>query len=152
MVSASFPRPGIFCSPPSAGNYKLEIVKAGGLNPVLRLLRSPDHDPINIAVACVFNRTLQPTNRSLIIEAGFLEPLVNLLSFKGHENIPLRAAQILCNLAASPETRQDIINAGAVQSIKELVSLIPVRIQIPMTRCIQNLSKSGMHPPPNRLP
>ena len=151
MVNVSFPRPGVFCSPPTTDYYELEIVKAGGLNPLLRLLQSSDRDSIDTAVLCVSNLAFQPTNRSPIIEAGFLQPVVKLLSFKHHENIPFNAARILRNLAASPENRRDIVNAGAVQLIKELVLQVPVGIQIPMTLCIANLSNSGMDPPFNRL-
>ena len=152
MASARFPRPGIFCSPPTTENYQLKIVKAGGLNPLLRLLRSPGRDSIDAAVSCVKILALEPTNRSPIIEAGFLQPLVKLLSFKDHEDIQFWAAKTLSNLSFSPETRRDIFNAGAVQSIKELGLQVPMRIQIPMTRCIENLSCSGMHSPFNRLP
>ena len=149
MVSASFPRPGISCSRPTTDTYKLEIVKAGGLNPLLRLLQSPDRKLIDHAVLCVSNLAFQPTNRSPIIEAGFLQPVVKLLSFKHHENIPFNAARILRNLAASPENRRDIVNAGAVQLIRELVLQVSVRIQIQMTCCIENLSLSGMDLPFN---
>ena len=151
MVSASFPRPGIFCSPPTTENYRLEIVKTGGLNPLLRLLQSPDCNSVDNAVSCVINLALQPTNGSRIIEAGFLQPLLKLLSFQDHEKIPLRTARILHKLAESPENRRAIVNAGAVQLIKELVLQVPVGIQIPMTLCIANLSNSGMDPPFNRL-
>ena len=151
-MSAGFPRPGISCSPPTTENYQLEVVKANGLNPLLRLLQSPDRDSIYNAVSCVSNLALHPTNRSPIIEAGFLQPVVKLLSFKDLEDIPWCAALILCNLAASPENRRKIVNAGAVQSIQELVLQVPVRTQIEMTRCIKYLSKSGMHSPFNRLP
>ena len=144
----------ISCSRPTTAypSFKLEIVKAGGLNPLLRLLQSPHPDSIDAAVSLVLDLTDRATHRSLVIKAGFLQPLVKLLSFKGHENVHLCAAQILSKLAASPENRRDIFNAGAVQSIKELVLEVPVRIQIEMTRCIKYLSKSGMHSPFHRLP
>ena len=152
MVNVSFPRPGVFCSPPTTDYYELEIVKAGGLNPLLRLLQSSDRDSIDTAVLCVSNLSHQPTNHSRIIEAGFLQPLLKLLSSKDHETIQSCAARILRNLAASTETRRNIVDVGAVQSIKKLVLQAPVRIQIEMTHCIKYLSKSGMHSPFNRLP
>ena len=151
MVSASFLRPGIFCLPPIAENYGLEIVEAGGLNPLLRLLQSPDRDLIGTAVTCVYRLASKPTY-SPIIEAGFLQPLVKLLSFKDHERIPSKTAQLLRNLAEIPENRREIVDAGAVQSIKELVLQVSVRIQIDMTKCIKYLSESGMHSLFNRLP
>ena len=66
--------------------------------------------------------------------------------------IQLHAATVLCNLAASVEkNKRAIVNAGAVQSIKELVMEMPVKIQIEMTICIERLSRSGMHSPFNCL-
>ena len=151
MVSTSFPHPGISCSAPTTENYRLEIFKANGLNPLLRLLQSPDPESIFSAVSCLCNLTAQPANGPLIIEIGFLRPLVNLMSFKDNEDTQWYAALTLSNLAANPENRREIVNAGTVQSIKKLVVEVPVSIQIPMTRCIKNLSCSGMRSSFNRL-
>lgn len=130
----------------------MEIVKAGGLNPLLRLLQSPDPISISTATSCVSNLTLEPTNGTPIIEAGFLPPLVALLAFKGDEETQWNAARVLCKLAMNPGmSRWAVVNAGAVQSIKELVLEVSERIQIEMTGCIRNLSLSGMDPPFNRL-
>ena len=152
MVSASFSHPGIYCSSPTTENYQLEIVKSNGLDPLLRLLRSPDPDSIFSAVSCVFNLTFQCTNDSPIIKAGFLQPLVALLAFKDNEKTQLCAARALCTLAVRPGMNGGaVVDAGTVQSIKELVLETPVRIQIEMTHCIENLSRSGMHLPSDRL-
>ena len=129
----------------------MEIVKANGLNPLLRLLQSPDPSSICAAVSCVRNLTAQPPNNSPIIKAGFLQPLVNLLSFKDNENTQWHAATALNNLAANAKNRREIVNAGVVQSIKELVLETPVRVQIQMAGCIKNLSLGGMYPPFNHL-
>ena len=148
MVSAGFLHSAIFCPQPTTESYQLEIVKANGLNPLRRLLQLSDLDPTSLAVSCVFSLTLQPTNHSPIIEAGFLRPLVALLAFKGKGSARLHAIGALQRLAASTcENRRAVVNAGAVQSIKELVLEAPVSIQIEMTGCIRNLSRSGMHPP-----
>ena len=152
MVSTSFPHPRISRSSPTTESYQLEIVEANGLNPLLRLLQSPDLNSIYTAASCILNLTRQPTNFSPIIEAGFLQPLVNLLALRDSEEVQLNAAKVLSNLAVSTKkNRRAIVNAGAVQSIKELVVEVPVSIQIPMTRCIRNLSCSGMHSPFDRL-
>ena len=147
MASASFPHPVISRSPSATDNHQLEIVKANGLNPLLRLLQSPDPGSISSAVSCIGYLSGRYANGSLIIEAGFLQPLVKLLAFKDSEMVQYCAAGALRNLAASIENRGDIVNAGTVQSIKELVLHVPVRIQIQMTYCIECLSSSGMHSP-----
>ena len=125
----------------------MEIVKAGGLNPLLRLLQSPDHDSVYAAASCVSFLAAQHANGSPIIEAGFLQPLVNLMSLKDNERPQSRAARALRNLAGYPENGQEIVNAGAVQSVKELVLKSPVKVQINMTGCIRYLSRSGMDRP-----
>ena len=130
----------------------MAIVKANGLKPLLRFLQSQDINTISVAALCVSNLTLQLENASSVIEAGFLRPLVNLLAFKDRKIIQLRAAAALCNLAGSIEKNQwAIIDAGAVQSIKELVMEMPVYTQFRMTACIERLSHSGMHSPFNCL-
>ena len=145
MASPSFPRPRISRSSPAAEKYCLEIVQAGGLNPLLRLFQSTDLGSVHAAVSCVRNLTRQPTDDSPIIEAGFLQPLVNLMAFKDSGEIQLDAASALRNLTASTEeNKRAIVDAGAVQSIKELVMGMPVDIQIEMTTCIKALSCSGM--------
>ena len=148
MVSASFPHSGISYSPPTTENYRSEIIKANGLNPLLRLLQSSDPGSIFAAASCVWNLTDRPANGSLVVEAGFLQPLVNLLAFKDSGTIQFYAAGALCKLAANTENnRRAIVEAGAVQSIKQLVVESSVGVQIEMTGCIRNLSSSGMHSP-----
>ena len=89
-------------------------------------------------------------NGSPIIEAGFLQPLVNLLALKDNEIIQLDAAKALHNLAASAEENKwAIVAAGVVQSIKELAMVMPVSIQIEMVHCINALSHTGMDYPFN---
>ena len=145
------PHPGISCSSPTTENYQLEIVKSNGLNPLLRLLQLPDPDSIFAVVSCVFNLTFQRTNDSPIIEAGFLQPLVALLAFKDNEKTQLCAIRALCKLAMRRGMNGGaVVDAGVVQSIKELVLETPVKIQIEMTHCIENLSRSGMPLPFNR--
>ena len=151
MVSVSLPHPGVCYSSPATEKYQLEIVTANGLNPLLRLIQSPSPGSIYAAVSCVSNLAAQPANGSPIIEAGFLQPLVNILSSKDKEKSQWHAAHTLSNLATSRENRRKIINAGVVQSIKELILESPVGVQIKMTACVENLSLSGMDPPSNRL-
>ena len=146
------PHPVISCSRPTADNRQLELIKANGLNPLLRLLQSPDPGSIFAAASCVWNLTDKPTNGPLVIKAGFLQPLVNLLAFKDNRTAQFYAAGALCRLATNAEnSRRAIVDAGTVQSIKELVVEASVGIQIEMTGCIRNLSSSGMHSPFNCL-
>jgi len=82
-------------------------------------------------------------NESPIIEAGFLQPLINLLAFKDNEEVQCHAISTLRNLAASSEKNKwAIVKAGAVQSIKELVLEVPMNVQSEMTACVAVLALS----------
>lgn len=123
--------------------YQLEIVKADGLQPLLRLLQSTYLPLILSSAACVRNVSIHPQNESPIIESGFLQPLINLLSFKDNEEVQCHAISTLRNLAASSEKNKlAIVKAGAVHSIKELVLDVPMNVQSEMTACVAVLALS----------
>jgi len=126
-----------------AEKYQLEIVKADGLHPLLRLLQSTYLPLILSSAACVRNVSIHPQNESPIIESGFLQPLINLLSFKDNEEVQCHAISTLRNLAASSEKNKlAIVKAGAVHSIKELVLDVPMNVQSEMTACVAVLALS----------
>lgn len=138
----------IYFSLPIIEEHQVEIVKADGLAPLFRLLQSTYLPLILSAVACIRNLSIHPMNESPIIEAGFLQPLVNLLAFKDSSEVRCHAASTLRNLAAnSHENKRAIFNAGAVRSIKELVLEMPMDVQSEMTACVAVLALSGMCPP-----
>ena len=95
--------------------------------------------------------TIWPGHDSAIIEAGFLQPLVNLMAFKDSEMIQCDAAKALGNLAQSTEKNRLAIANAAVQLIKELIVESPPDVQVSMAYCIRALSYSGMHSPFNCL-
>jgi vacuolar protein 8 len=123
--------------------YQLEIVKFEGLTPLLRLLNSTFLPLILSSAACVRNVSIHPQNESPIIEAGFLNPLIDLLSFGENEEVQCHAISTLRNLAASSErNKEKIVRAGAVQKIKELVLGVPGNVQSEMTACVAVLALS----------
>lgn len=88
--------------------------------------------------------SIHPQNESPIIESGFLQPLITLLSFKENEEVQCHAISTLRNLAASSENNKTaIVKAGAVHSIKELVLEVPMNVQSEMTACVAVLALSG---------
>lgn len=124
--------------------YQLEIVKNDGLFALLRLLQSAYLPLILSSAACVRNVSIHPANESPIIEAGFLEPLIQLLSFEDNEEVQCHAISTLRNLAASSEKNKgQIMQAGAVAKIKELVLNVSLNVQSEMTACIAVLALSG---------
>ena len=128
----------------TAEKYQLEIVKAEGLKPLLRLLHSSYLPLILSAAACVRNVSIHPANESPIIDSGFLAPLIELLSFDENEEVQCHAISTLRNLAASSERNKGaIVEAGAVERIKDLVLQVPLTVQSEMTACVAVLALSG---------
>lgn len=128
----------------NAEKYQLQIVKFGGLAPLLRLLRSSFLPLILSAAACVRNVSIHPSNESPIIDSGFLHPLIDLLAYEENEEIQCHAISTLRNLAASSEgNKKAIVEAGAAERIKELVLNVPVSVQSEMTACAAVLGLSG---------
>ena len=123
--------------------YQLEIVRARGLPPLLRLLQSSYLPLILSAVACIRNISIHPLNESPIIDAGFLKPLVELLGSTDNEEIQCHAISTLRNLAASSDrNKQLVLEAGAVQKCKELVLEVALSVQSEMTAAIAVLALS----------
>jgi vacuolar protein 8 len=135
--------------------YQLEIVKSEGLPPLLRLLHSTYLPLILSSAACVRNVSIHPSNESPIIDSGFLQPLIDLLSFEENEEVQCHAISTLRNLAASSEKNKgEIVNAGAVERIRDLVLSVPVGVQSEMTACVAVLALSGASkraPSPSRI-
>ena len=123
--------------------YQLEIVRARGLQPLLRLVHSSYLPFILSGVACIRNISIHPLNESPIIDAGFLKPLVELLGSTDNEEIQCHAISTLRNLAASSDrNKQLVLEAGAVQKCKELVLQVPLSVQSEMTAAIAVLALS----------
>lgn len=126
------------------GKYQLELVRNNGLPPLLRLLKSSFLPLILSSVACLRNVSIHPLNESPIIEAGFLKPLIDLLSYDENEEIQCHAISTLRNLAASSERNKlAIVDAGAVERIRDLVLELPVSVQSEMTAALAVLALSG---------
>ncbi|KAI9316338.1 putative VAC8-vacuolar membrane protein required for the cytoplasm-to-vacuole targeting [Dichotomocladium elegans] len=123
--------------------YQLEIVRCKGLTPLLRLLKSSFLPLILSSVACIRNISIHPTNESPIIEEGFVNPLIELLSYDDNEEIQCHAISTLRNLAASSErNKRAIVDAGAVERIRMLINQVPTSVQTEMTAAIAVLALS----------
>jgi vacuolar protein 8 len=95
------------------------------------------------AVACIRNISIHSNNESRIIEAGFLEPLVDLLSATQEEEIQCHAISTLRNLAASSDRNKELVlQAGAVKKCIELVLDAAPLVQSEMTAAIAVLALS----------
>ncbi|KAL0140624.1 vacuolar protein 8 [Mucor lusitanicus] len=95
------------------------------------------------SVACIRNISIHPANESPIIDEGFVNPLIELLSYDDNEEIQCHAISTLRNLAASSErNKRAIVEAGAVERIKHLIQLVPVSVKTEMTAAIAVLALS----------
>lgn len=121
--------------------YQVDIVRAGGLPHLVHLLKC-NHQPLVLAaVACIRNISIHPLNEALIIDSGFLEPLVALLDDADSEEIQCHAISTLRNLAASSErNRLELLNAGAVEKCKDLVLRVPLSVQLEISACFAILA------------
>lgn len=127
----------------SVEKYQLEIVQCRGLPPLLRLLKSSFLPLILSSVACVRNISIHPSNESPIIDEGFVNPLIELLSYFDSEEIQCHAISTLRNLAASSErNKRAIVEAGAVERIKHLIKQVPISVKTEMTAAIAVLALS----------
>ncbi|KAI0227943.1 Vacuolar protein 8 [Massospora cicadina] len=126
----------------SDGKFNLiEIVRANGLPSLLRLLQSSFLPLILSSVACIRNISIHSLNESPIIDAGFLQPLIGLLSYEENEEIQCHAISTLRNLAASSDrNKKAIVEAGAVERIKELILSLSHSVQCEMTAAIAVLA------------
>ena len=125
----------------SDSGYQVEIVRAGGLPHLVHLLTCSHQPLVLAAVACIRNISIHPMNEALIIEAGFLKPLVTLLDSKDLEEVQCHAVSTLRNLAASSErNRLALLSAGAVDKCKELVLQVPLSVQLEILACFAILA------------
>ncbi|CAG8481111.1 4763_t:CDS:10 [Acaulospora morrowiae] len=123
--------------------YQLEIVRSRGLPPLLRLLQSSFLPLILSSVACIRNISIHPLNESPIIDAGFLSPLIQLLAYEENEEIQCHSISTLRNLAASSErNKRAIVDAGAVEKVRDLVLTVASNVQSEMTACVAVLALS----------
>ncbi|KAI8460475.1 armadillo-type protein [Phakopsora pachyrhizi] len=122
--------------------YQIEIVKCGGLPHLLQLLRSSFLPLILSTTACVRNVSITPQNKSPIIEANFLHPLIELLAYDKNEEIQFHAISTLRNLAASSEKNKEHQKKSAIEQIKDLVLSVLLSVQSKMTACAAVLGLS----------
>jgi vacuolar protein 8 len=131
------------CKVAGIENYQLEIVEANGLQHLLRLLQSTYPPHILSSVACLCNVSNHFLNDTPIIESGLLQPLINILSFKGYEEAQFHAISTLRNLAADSErSKIAIVKAGMVHSVIKLVSDVSMNVQTEIAACVAVLALS----------
>lgn len=86
-------------------------------------------------------------NKFQILEAGFLQPLIALLSFDDSE-VQYHAMATLRHLASgSEEIQLTIFKTGIAHTIKELVLKAPKNVQSEMAAFVACLALNGVYLP-----
>jgi vacuolar protein 8 len=128
----------------------------------INAIKSSHPSLILAAVACIRNISIHPSNESKIIEAGFLPPLVALLSNE-NEEVQCHAISTIRNLAAGSgmtnsteessialQNKEKIMQSGALERIQQLIkdtthqgSTTSWSVLSEMTACLAVLGLSG---------
>ncbi|KAG0366768.1 Vacuolar protein 8 [Gamsiella multidivaricata] len=96
--------------------YRLEIARLRALPPLLRMSRSDSELQILSSVACLTILADYPSNDSFIVQSGFLELLIALLTKKS-EKVQHITMMALHALIQREENRKAIFKAGLVERI-----------------------------------
>ncbi|OAV90982.1 hypothetical protein PTTG_07755 [Puccinia triticina 1-1 BBBD Race 1] len=120
---------GVLLNMTHSDENRQQLINAGSIPILVSLLSS-------LAASCVRNVSITPQNKSPIIEANFLNPLIELLAYDENKEIQCHSISTLRNLAASSEkNKAAIVEAGAIELIKELVLSVPLSVQSETTAC-----------------
>ncbi|KAJ8546655.1 hypothetical protein ON010_g11580 [Phytophthora cinnamomi] len=112
------------------------ITRAGTIPLVVDLLRSPSR-AIGEAVRALANLSFRPESRSVIVDAGAIEPLLGLLQLRT-DDMKEVATRTLANLALDANSRSAIASAGAIDLFVRQLDGGPAKFQ--SARALANLA------------
>ncbi|KAG0308053.1 Vacuolar protein 8 [Dissophora globulifera] len=121
-------------------NFLGDLVKEGGIPPLLRLLDSDTQSAILSPICCLYNISVDPKNRALFAQPRIIKRLIDLQTRFKDEQINDRAALMLSALSNNKENHKMIIEAGAVERFYSSISSVSKQNQIQMTTLICQLS------------
>ncbi|KAI0124286.1 vacuolar protein 8 [Xylariales sp. AK1849] len=140
---------------------KVLIVQLGGLTPLIRQMLSPNVEVQCNAVGCITNLATHEENKAKIARSGALGPLTRLaksrdmrvqrnatgalLNMTHSGQIPLTALDTLHipHTETNPttdENRQQLVNAGAIPVLVQLLSSPDVDVQYYCTTALSNIA------------
>ena len=154
--------------PRSTEVFQLEIVDRSALAPLLRLLSSPNIHVILAATAALRNISIHPKTEARLVQAGFLSPLVFLMSVdrapgrpqlgagaKGADgaastdsqarmllDIRCHAVSCLRNMVVSEASKAALVALGGVERLVALLPEAPAQLQSEMAACLAVLALS----------
>ncbi|KAJ5140242.1 vacuolar protein 8 [Penicillium atrosanguineum] len=138
---------------------KVLIVALGGLAPLIRQMMSPNVEVQCNAVGCITNLATHEENKAKIARSGALGPLIRLAKSKDMR-VQRNATGALLNMTHSGEylfaprrwwggleltrrpddNRQQLVNAGAIPVLVQLLSSPDVDVQYYCTTALSNIA------------
>ena len=146
----------------------MEAVERGALAPLLRLLSSPNIHVILAATAALRNISIHPRTEARLVQAGFLQPLIFLMSIDRAPGRPqfvvptkadgasadaqarmlldIRCHAVSClrNMVASEASKAALVSLGGIERLVSLLPDAPPALQSEMAACLAVLALSEM--------
>jgi vacuolar protein 8 len=141
-------------TPLSAAENKVAIVALGGLAPLIKQMNSPNVEVQCNAVGCITNLATHEDNKAKIARSGALQPLTRLAKSKDMR-VQRNATGALLNMTHSgrlhppslcrlltpaDDNRQQLVNAGAIPVLVQLLSSSDVDVQYYCTTALSNIA------------
>lgn len=137
---------------------KVAIVALGGLAPLIKQMNSPNVEVQCNAVGCITNLATHEDNKSKIARSGALQPLTRLAKSKDMR-VQRNATGALLNMTHSgthgrrgnmthtdsdtDDNRQQLVNAGAIPVLVQLLNSQDVDVQYYCTTALSNIAVDG---------
>ncbi|KAF9181848.1 Vacuolar protein 8 [Haplosporangium sp. Z 767] len=118
-------------------DYQMEIIKLKGVPPLMQLLRSTDPTLIFNAFSCLYTLFVQPVHQPVVMEAGFMSRVIELLEYNKHPNILALTVTTLYRLASDPKNRSAIVDGGVIE---RYCALLPTVIMEDQTEMLATLA------------
>ncbi|KAF9572826.1 Vacuolar protein 8 [Mortierella alpina] len=111
----------------------VEFVRLGVLKSLMRMVKTTEYSLFGSAGACIHNLSMTQANRPHIVKAGYLERALELLAHEPEENVSIKAASTIANLALyGKETIEKILDAGVIDRFCELLPHASPELQLEM--------------------
>lgn len=142
---------------PGTAENKVLIVQLGGLPPLIRQMLSPNVEVQCNAVGCITNLATHEENKAKIARSGALGPLTRLaksrdmrvqrnatgallnMTHSGRKR-PVHVAVKMSLTCVPDENRQQLVNAGAIPVLVQLLSSPDVDVQYYCTTALSNIA------------
>jgi vacuolar protein 8 len=129
----------------SEDRYQVQLVKSGGLAPLLILIKSDSLEVSVAAVAALRNLSIHSSNAGTIVDAGFLPELGTLLDSHHCPDLQYHVAGTLRNLAAEDRVNS-ILESGCLSHLAGVLrdsSVVTERVLSECTVTLSALASSG---------